>query len=169
MTSSPTQHTINNGAEYIVEYFDADSFETLSREMCKQAYGFAFHDDKFLIVNNILKPESYTPVGGSIEIGEHPNDALIREIKEESNMEVIEFKPIGYQIVTNTNKKEKPYYQLRYFCIVKPYGPFVSDPAGKVTEVIECDPLNYKQYFDWGEIGDRIMKRAIKFKKDYKK
>ena len=86
-----------SGIKYIFEYYDSDSFEHLPKNMCRQSYGIAFHGDKFLIVNNIEKPDSYTPVGGSIEEGEHPDDALIREIKEESNMKVLKFKPIGYQ------------------------------------------------------------------------
>jgi hypothetical protein len=46
--------------------------------------------------------------------------------------------------VTDVSGVQKSYYQLRYFCIVEPYGPFVSDPAGKVTEVLEVDPREYK-------------------------
>ena len=157
-----------DGIDYIFEYHDVDSFEDLPKEKCKQAYGIAFHDDKFIIVNNIKKPWSYTPVGGSVEKGEHPDDALVREIQEESNMKVLEFKPIGYQKVIDTSGSEEPYYQLRYFCIVEPYGPFESDPAGKVTEVIECDPKNYKKYFDWGKIGDKIIERALEIKQSLK-
>lgn len=155
-----------DNVDYIFEYFDADSFEHLPKNMCRQSYGIAFHGDKFLIVNNIEKPDSYTPVGGSIEDGEHPDDTLVREIKEESNMKVLKFKPIGYQKVTDTRGIEEPYYQLRYFCVVEPYGPFESDPAGKVTEVIECDTNDYKRYFDWGEIGERIIMRALELKKE---
>lgn len=158
-----------DGVDYIFEYYDADSFEHLPQNMCSQAYGIAFHGDKFLVVNNIKKPDSYTPIGGGIEKGEHPDNALVREIQEESNMKVLKFKPIGYQKVINTSGTEESYYQLRYFCIVEPYGPFESDPAGKVTEVIECDPADYKKYFDWGEIGDRIMERALEILNDYNK
>ena len=35
-----------------------------------------------------------------------------------------------------------------------------------MTEVIECDPDDYKRYFDWGEIGERIMERALELKKE---
>ena len=138
---------------------------TICQKELWQCYGIAFHGDKFIVVNNIEKPGSYTPVGGSIEEGEHPDNALIREIQEESNMNVLSYKPIGYQKVTDTSGKIEPYYQLRYFCIVEPYGPFISDPAGDVTEVIEVDPGEYKKYFDWGAIGDAIVNRAVEFKK----
>ena len=57
--------------------------------------------------------------------------------------------------------------QVRMFCIVEPYGDFVSDPDGDVTEIKLIDPKDYKQYFDWGEIGDRIVERAVEMKKEY--
>lgn len=153
-----------SGKEYLFEYFQTDSFSHLSHDECAQAYGICFYNDKMIIVNNIEKPGSYTPVGGSIEEGEKPEDALVREIQEESNMKVLHFQPIGYQKVTDVSGVHKPYYQLRYFCIVEPYGPFVSDPAGKVTEVLEVDSKEYKKYFDWGEIGDSIINRALELK-----
>ena len=154
-----------SGVKYIFEYHECDSFDHLPKDEIKQCYAIAFHKDKFIVVNNIVKPGLYTPVGGSVELNEHPDDTLIREIQEESNMKVLEFKPIGYQKVIDTRGIQTPYYQLRYFAIVEPYGPFVSDPAEKVTEVIECDADDYKKYFDWGEIGDRIINRARELKK----
>ena len=149
-----------SGVKYIFEYHDADSFVDLPQENITQCYGIAFYNNEFLVVNNVKKPGSYTPVGGSVEPGEHCDNTLIREIQEESNMKVLYFKPIGYQKVTDTRGIQVPFYQLRYFCIVEPYGPFVSDPDGNVTEIVKCNRDNYKKYFDWGKIGDRIIERA---------
>lgn len=158
-------HLSKDGITYFLEYFEADSFEHLPHDECSQCYGIAFYGDKFIVVNNITKPGSWTPVGGSVEKGEHPDEALVREIQEESNMKVLSFKPIGYQKTTDTsNAGRKPFYQLRYMCIVEPYGPFVSDLAGKVTEIKLIDPGEYKEYFDWGEIGEAIVKRAVGLK-----
>jgi len=54
--------------------------------------------------------------------------------------------------------------QARSVCIVEPYGPFVSDPDGEATKIELIDPKDYKKYFDWGEIGDHIMQRALELK-----
>jgi ADP-ribose pyrophosphatase YjhB (NUDIX family) len=148
------------GVRYIFEYYESDTFEHLPGNRIKQCYSVAFHGDNFLIVNNIAKPGQYSLIGGSVEPGENPNDTLIREIKEESNMKVLNYKLIGYQKVIDTRGIQEPFYQLRYFAVVEPFGSFVSDPAEKVTEIIECNQDNYKKYFDWGEIGDEIIKRA---------
>ena len=52
------------------------------------------------------------------------------------------------------------------FCIVEPYGDFVADPDGDITEIKLIDPWDYKKYFDWGIIGEHIMKRAMDMKKE---
>lgn len=65
-TSSISQH---NGVSYLNEYSDADSFDHLPQNECSQCYAFAFLKDNpeqgFMVVNNITKPGSYTPVGGA--------------------------------------------------------------------------------------------------------
>jgi len=149
-----------SGVDYILEYFESDTFDHLPQDKIQSCYAVAFHRDKFLLVNNIEKPGSYTLIGGSVEEGENPDETLIREIKEESNMKVLDFKLLGYQKVIDTRGTAEPIYQLRYFCTLEPYGPFIKDPAGKVTEIVECDLDNYKKYMDWGEIGDYIIKKA---------
>jgi ADP-ribose pyrophosphatase YjhB (NUDIX family) len=153
-----------SGVKYLFEYFECDSFEHLPIDECSQCYGIAFHGDSMLIVNEVQKG-TYGPIGGTVEKEERPDDTLKREIQEESNMKILYYRPIGYQKVIDTRGIQKSFYQLRYFCIVEPLGPFVSDPAGKVTELLEINPKDYKKYFDWKRIGDRIMERALEFKK----
>lgn len=156
-----------DGVTYLFEYFESDSFDHLPHNECSQVYGIAFRDDNIIIVNNTEHPGKYSLIGGGVDSGENPETSLIREIQEESNMNVLHFQPIGYQSVTDMSGEKKPYYQLRYFCIVEPYGPFVSDPAGDVTEVLEVNPKDYKKYFDWGEKSDLIINRALNLKEKY--
>ena len=87
------EYTSKRGVTYLVEYFEVDSFAHLPQGEITQCYGIVFVGDKFLVVNNVNNFGMYTPVGGSIEPGELPDDALIREVKEESNMKVLNFKP----------------------------------------------------------------------------
>lgn len=156
------EYTGKSGVRYIFEYQDVDSFDDLDIDKCRQTYGVCFCDDKIVIGFGGQK-KTWGLIGGTIEKGEKLEETLVREIKEESNMEVVSCLPIGYQKVTDT--RDGTYvYQLRYACKVKPYGPFVEDPAGGVTEIKLVDPKEYKQYFDWGKIGERIIERAIKLK-----
>jgi len=159
-------YTGRAGETYLFEYFEADSLDNLPPENFSQVVVMAFHKDKLLIVNNITKLGYYSPVGGHIEKGETAEDAVIRETKEESNMKVLNFKLIGYQKCTNKTLNKPIEYQLRYVATVEPYGPFEGDPDNDVTELLEIDLADYKKYFDWGEIGEVIMKRAWELKKD---
>jgi 8-oxo-dGTP pyrophosphatase MutT (NUDIX family) len=142
--------------EYNLIWHDSDSFDDLKGKELQQTYGVCLCDSKLVIVNNNGK---WSLVGGHIEKGESPEEALVREVQEETNMKVLKQIPIGYQEVISPDGTIV--YQLRSFCLVEPLGGFVSDPAGSVTEIKLIDPKDYKNYFDWGKIGDRIMKRAI--------
>jgi hypothetical protein len=143
-----------------VIYRDADSFEGIDKTKTTQAYGVCFYEDK-LVIGFGGKKRNWGLVGGTIEKGESFEETLKREIIEESNMEVLKFHPIGYQEVFHGDSYK---IQLRYVCKVSPIGPFIKDPAGSVTEIKLIDPTDYKLYFDWGEVGDRLIERALELK-----
>lgn len=158
-----TEHyTGKSGVEYIFEYTDMDSFESLEPALCRQMYGVCFCGDQ-MVIGFGGKKQAWGLIGGTVEAGETFEQTLVREIQEESNMEVLTSVPIGAQKMIDT-RDGSFVYQLRYACLVRPYGPFVSDPADSVTEIKLINPADYKQYFDWGEIGERIMERAMELK-----
>ena len=95
-------------------------------------------------------------------MGESVDDALIREVKEESNMRVLGHYPIGYQKVTRGDGSFV--YQLRSVCIVESLADFVSDPAGGVTKITCIDPQEWDEYIHWKDIGHRILERALEIK-----
>lgn len=159
-----SQLTDKNGKIAHITYNDTDSFDHLLSKNVTQAYGICFYRDKMVIAGH--KDENHwTPVGGTLEEGETYEECLKREVQEESNMRILNSKPIGYQEV---RINDKIIYQLRYACIVEPYGEFISDPAGSVTKIKLIDPNDYKQYFDWGEVGERIVQRALELKEKLK-
>ncbi|MEK7568691.1 MAG: NUDIX domain-containing protein [Patescibacteria group bacterium] len=151
-----------SGVEYIFEYSEADSFTHLDYFRCRQAYAVCFCADKMVIGYGGHK-NSWGLIGGTIEEGEDFEQTLKREIQEESNMEVLKLLPVGYQKMIDT-RDDSFIYQLRYVCTARPYGPFVSDPAESIIEIKLINPKDYKQYFDWGKIGERIISRALDLK-----
>src|SRR3989344_788066 len=80
---------------------------------------------------------------------------------EETNMRVLKQRFIGYQDIF---EPERIVSQTRSVCLVEPYGPFISDPDGDITKIELIDPKDYKQYFDWGEIGEHVLVRALEIK-----
>ncbi len=153
----------NNDPTITFEYQDADSFDSLDKSHCMQCYGICFYGEKLVIVKGTFgaKEREWGFTGGRIEAGETFEETLRREVQEESNMEVLSYLPMGYQeVIQNDERLFK--YQLRYVCKVRPYGPFVADPAGgAINEMKLIDPSEYKQYINWGKIGDRCIERAL--------
>lgn len=149
-----------------LEYEDLDDFLILSRELCTQVYGVCFCNNQ-LVIGFGGKKNGWGLIGGTIEPSETFEQTLKREIIEESNMEVIKWQPIGYQKITDKDGKIK--IQLRAVCLVKKLGEFVSDPAGSIKEIKLIDPADYKKYFNWGEVGDHLISRALELKKELEK
>lgn len=140
-----------------VEYKENDPLDDLSGKILQAVHAFCFYGDKMVVVYSEEKGY-WAPPGGGIESGEMIDEAIIREVREETNMKVLYQELIGYQDIYEPDRIVR---QTRSFCIVEPHGPFVSDPDGDVTEIKLIDPKEYKNYFDWGEIGERIIERAI--------
>ena len=153
-----------SGQEFDVVYQeDKDPNQDLEGKILKAVHGFCFYKNKIVVVYAQDK-KYWTLPGGGIEPGETYEEATVREVKEESNMKVISQELIGYQDVIDITNGDRVIRQVRSFCIVEPYGDFVTDPDGDITAIKLIDPKDYKQYFDWGKIGDRIMERALELK-----
>jgi ADP-ribose pyrophosphatase YjhB (NUDIX family) len=158
------ESTLTNRAGQVLKvvYREGNPLKDLEGKILQAIHAFCFCGGKLVVIYQAEKGYWAVP-GGGIEEGETYEEALVREVKEESNMKVLRQELIGYiDIYENT----RIIRQTRSLCIVEPYGDFVSDPAGDVTEIKLIDPADYKQYFDWGEIGDRIMERAGEMKSE---
>jgi 8-oxo-dGTP pyrophosphatase MutT (NUDIX family) len=138
-----------------ITYHDADSFADLPLTKCHQVYGFCFYKGKLIIGYEINK-QRWQLIGGGIEPGETFEQTLFREVKEESNMNIVKFWPVGFQWVMPEDT-----YQPRYCCLVEPYGAFVSDPDGDITKIKFIKPEYFPKYVDWQKIGDRLVERSV--------
>ncbi len=140
-----------------------DPNKNLDGRIFQAVHGFCFYKDKIVIA--YANDKGYWTIpGGAIEKGETYEEATVREIHEESNMKVLHQELIGYQDIYEPDRTIR---QTRSFCIVEPYGDFVSDPDGDITEIKLIYPKDFKQYVDWKKIGDRLMERALEMLKKY--
>lgn len=151
----------SEGKSYKFSYYEVPNFEKLDSTKIKQIYGVCFYQDKMVIVRN-GKKNTWGLVGGKPEEGESLEQTLKREVNEEASMEIIRWRPIGVQEVVDEDGNVG--YQLRAVCKVKPIGDFEEDPAGTISEVKLIEPREYKEYFDWGEIGEKIISRSVQLK-----
>lgn len=145
-----------------VIYRDIESLEELGNRTVHGVHAFCFFGDELVIVYSEAKGY-WTPPGGGVEPGETVEEAIVREVLEETNMRVLKQCVIGYQDIFEPHRVTT---QVRSVCIVEPIGQFTADidPEGDVTEIKLIGPKDMKQYFDWGEIGDHILARALELK-----
>lgn len=150
------------GNTFDVIYRDINSIIELGNRKVSAVHAFCFCGGKLVVVFS-EKKNYWTPPGGAVEKGESVEETVIREVKEETNMRVIKQKLIGYQDIFELAQIVT---QTRSFCVAEPIGKFVNDPDGDVTEIKLIEPNDYKKYFDWGEIGDRIMEQALQLSRE---
>lgn len=146
------------GKNVSVRYEDADSFDHLPLVKVTQAYAVCFLGDDMVIVKNGKKNTWGLP-GGTREDGESLIQCLKREVLEETGMKVVGFAPIGYQ---NVGEGDSMDLQVRYVCTVRKVREFTGDTGGAITEVKVINPKQYREYFDWGDIGKHIIDKASK-------
>jgi 8-oxo-dGTP diphosphatase len=149
-----------SGQTLDVVYREDDPMNDLEGKVLQGVHAFCFYEGKLVIVYAENK-KYWTPPGGGIEPAETYEEAVVREIREETNMKVIKQQLIGYQDIYEPNRIIR---QTRSVCIVEPLGEFIIDPDGDVTKIKLIDPKDYKQYFDWGSVGDRLMEQALSLK-----
>ena len=151
--------TLTNRAGQVIKiiYKESNPLNDLEGKILQGVHAYCFCNGKLVVVYADSKGY-WTPPGGGIEAGESVAEAVAREVKEETNMKVLSHEIIGYQ---DSYEDGRIVRQTRSFCIVEPIGDFVSDPDEDITEIKLIDPADYKKYFDWGAIGDRLMERSL--------
>lgn len=152
------------GQEIKLEYRESDPYIGLEGRRLQTVHAFCFCNGKMVLVNHPVF--GWQPPGGGIEKGETIEQAIIREVLEETNMKVVFQKIIGFQDVYEPKGIMR---QTRSFCIVELCGDFVRDPDGDIQEIISIDPKDYTKYFNWNEVGDYSMQKALEYLSEYSK
>ena len=150
---------IHQGQTVPFIYRDIDSLDELEGKEVVGVHAYCFCDDKLVVVYAEEK-KSWGPPGGAVEPGETIEEAVVREVFEETNMRVLKQQVFGYLEAFEPERT----LQTRSVCIVEPIGDFVSDPDGDVTEIKLIDTKDTNNYFDWGKNGLRQLERALMIK-----
>ncbi len=141
-----------------VHHFDVDDFNDVPDELIIKAHAVCIQDGKMLLVYG-EKPDFWCIPGGTREDGESIEQTLLREIQEETNCEVVDYKPIAYQKIVSPDGKV--HYRLQYLCNVRSLGEFEVDPAGFVDKITWIDYHEFREYIEKKEFRIVILERAI--------
>lgn len=146
-------------ASYNVEWLDETDFTNIPN--VKQVYGILFNESgEILVVNTV---GNWQLPGGKPELGESWEEVLIREVREEADVEIEQIVPVGHQYVSEIKEdgQGKSFCQLRFFAKISKINDSTEDPAtGKVPERKFIKPEEFSDYCPWGEIGQHVVNKA---------
>lgn len=156
---------IYEDVKILVEWFEVRDKTEIPDLLWQVVHVIGEIDGKISLVYNSSGREKLP--GGHAEPGETLDQTLRREIKEELNMAVLEWWPIGYQKLTDPRGKVD--YQFRAYAKLKKLGEFASDIGGSVIgyELVDIDEVN--QRIGHGDVGERIIQIAKTIKQNISK
>jgi len=161
------QHWINKGFSVKTVWRPLDTYEGISPIW--QVYGVCFtKDKKVMIIRNPLGEGKFTPwylPGGTPEKGEKPEDTLIREVDEETDISISNLKLLGaFEVFFPNNPntvKGDHYFQLRYFALIDEVREQTIDPHSGEMVVRKLIPVEeFEKYVEWGDVGKELIRLA---------
>jgi 8-oxo-dGTP pyrophosphatase MutT (NUDIX family) len=156
----------SKGDNWDIVYREIENFDEIRHLPLKSVGGISIYNEKMVLVF-AKKRLSWEMPGGGMEKGESIEEAFKRELKEEANMEALQIFPLGYDTLTNRSTGMN-IYQVRVACIAKPFGEFVKDPDGDITEIQLIEPKEYKRFFNWGKRSDVMVEKALRIIQSHK-
>ena len=146
---------IFRGETINTDWYDVNTISELPKVQWEQVYAIGDVSGKVPVVHYADSGVLNLPGGKFDEPGDTIDTVLHREMKEELNMRMLSWHPIGYQFLSN--KKFGNAYQLRVYAKLEPIGEFVSDPGGGVIGHSLVPIENLNSYIQYGDVGERII------------
>ena len=127
-------------------------------------------EDKYLMMHRVKKEndinkDKYIGVGGHFEYGESPDECLLREVKEETGLTLIKYKPRGIVTFIYGDEYQPDERMVEYMHLYT-----ATDFKGNI---IECDEGNL-EWIDKADVynlpiweGDKIFFRLLEEREDY--
>jgi 8-oxo-dGTP pyrophosphatase MutT (NUDIX family) len=131
---------------------------------------YVFQDDKLLLTNVVTR--GWDLPGGHIEQGETPEQAILRELEEETGASVDNFQLIGYLKITNEkeNERNKKYPKESCILVYKGYG-LTLDTAhdfqleASESKLVPIDQL-HQVHHDWNEAKAQVVEYAVTYESE---
>lgn len=145
MTKGLVRHNIIlDGRSISLTFFDTSLRPPL--EMTKRAYGLCFVNGDLVLVQSAVEPGWYLP-GGGIEDDESPPEALVREIREETQGTIDDAEWIGSQLIEEAGAPDE--YHLFFWCRLTMPEPFT--PTAEIVDRRVVAPARFVATLAWGD------------------
>jgi len=148
---------IYEGDRITVKWFDVCEKSKIPDINWEQIYVIGNYNNRIPIV--VYENKGDNLPGGHVEPGESLEDAMHREIKEELNMRVVSWVPLGYQRLSRPEDRDVV-FQFRVYAKLEKIGKFINDPGGSVIghKLVELKDIN--QLINYGKVGNRLVKQC---------
>ena len=112
-------------------------------------------DNKILMLHRVKKKKDmhkgkWNGLGGKLEFGESPRDCAIREIKEESGLDVLEMKYIG--MITFPNFDNENDWHAYLYHVTDIEGELIDSPEGDLKWIPKEEVMSLNLW-----AGDRLF------------
>lgn len=143
------------GETIYTDWYDIRNLDELPNVQWQQVYVIGNVNNKVPVVHYANSDDRNLPGGQFDEPGDTIERVLDREMKEELNMRVASWHPVGYQFLNSTKFGKS--YQLRVYAKLEIIGDFVNDPGGGVIGHSFVPIENLNSVINYGEVGKRII------------
>jgi ADP-ribose pyrophosphatase YjhB (NUDIX family) len=152
-----------SGQEFKIIYNDVDSDKDFQGKKIESVRAYCFYNNQLVVVRELAG--HWGIPGGGLEAGEDFRNGIRREVVEETNMKITKMRLVGMHETIRPSGESV--FHVRVVCLVEPNGDFKNDPGGEVSEIKLIDPSTFIQLgdFQWGKMADRMLERAVAFKK----
>lgn len=133
----------------------------IPNEKIKQVQAICVTKDKKLVIYE-NKEGFFGIPGGKLEDDENIEQALKREIYEETASKMESFKTIGYVKSFKSDNQNEYTLNIRCMAIVIPLDEEINDPAGKAIQRFILSPIEAKDKLNWGEMAEHLINEALK-------
>ncbi len=148
------------GGDYEMELHTLDDHCNLSS--IQQVQAVCFLNSKEIVLYENIEGWFGNP-GGTLESGELVEETLKRELIEEAQLKLIDWKTIGVEQIFHPNKLEprKESCFLRVVAQVELINKPVKDPDGKAIGRVVVNIDEAVNKLNWGEKGEQLIKLAL--------
>ena len=116
----------------------------------QQVYGFVVTEDDLVVLVRDKGEERFTPVGGGVEANEAAQDAFIRELKEEAQLQASDIHLLGTVEVKDEENGSDRELQVRYACRPEKIEEFIPCKDGfEVQQRIFVHIDELPRYVKW--------------------
>ncbi|HUC96202.1 MAG TPA: NUDIX hydrolase [Candidatus Saccharimonadales bacterium] len=151
---------IYEGDRISVKWYDVRNKSEIPDLPWQQIYVIGNYKNKVPIV--LYENKGNNLPGGHVESGESLEMAMHREIKEELNMGVVSWVPLGYQRLSRPEDRDIT-FQFRVYAKLEKIGEFISDPGGSVIGHKLVELKDFNKSINYGKVGNRLIEQCSSY------